>query len=80
MDGMKPPDIRFERWMRMVRSQVKVEMRELADLRRFNRELGDRLDRYTSETDHKISAIVKSRQRTEACLRAFIGCGAGRGA
>jgi hypothetical protein len=40
-------------------------MRELADLRKFSRQLDER-------TDHKINALIDAQQRTEASLRAFL--------
>jgi len=78
MDRMEQTDVHFERWMRKIRRRVKIEMRELADLRRFSRQLGERLGRYAKETDQKIAALIDSRQRTEARLRAFVGCGTSR--
>jgi division protein CdvB (Snf7/Vps24/ESCRT-III family) len=71
-------DARFEKRMRGFEKLVKIGMRELADLRRFNRQLGERLDRYAKNTDHKINALVDSQQRTEASLRAFLDSRKGR--
>src|SRR5260370_38899691 len=67
-----------KRWMRKIRRRVKIEMRELAGLRRFSRQLGERLDRYAKETDQKIAALIDSHQRTEARW-AFVGSGTSRG-
>ncbi|SRR6266478_2361710 len=58
-------DARFEKRMRGFEKLVKIGMRELADLRKFSRQLDER-------TDHKINALIDAQQRTEASLRAFL--------
>jgi len=58
-------DARFDKRMRGFEKLVKIGMRELADLRRFARQLDER-------TDHKINALIDAQQRTEASLRAFL--------
>ena len=58
-------DARFEKRMRGFEKLVKIGMRELADLRKFARQLDER-------TDHKINALIDAQQRTEASLRAFL--------
>jgi secreted Zn-dependent insulinase-like peptidase len=68
MDRM---DARFEKRMLGFEKLVKIGMRELSDLRRFNLQLA-------KETDHKINALIDSQQRTEASLRAFLDSRKGR--
>ena len=68
MDRM---DARFEKRMLGFEKLVKIGMRELSDLRRFNRQ-------FAKETDHKINALIDSQQRTEASLRAFLDSRKGR--
>lgn len=75
MDRM---DARFEKRMLGFEKLVKIGMRELSDLRRFNRQLGGTLEQFAKETDHKINALVDSQQRTEASLRAFLDSRKGR--
>ena len=75
MDRM---DARFEKRMMGFEKLVKIGMRELADLRRFSRQLGENLDQLAKETDHKINALIDSQQRTEASLRAFLDSRRGR--
>jgi chromosome segregation ATPase len=58
-------DARFDKRMRGFEKLVKIGMRELADLRKFARQLDER-------TDHKINALIDAQQRTEASLRAFL--------
>jgi secreted Zn-dependent insulinase-like peptidase len=71
-------DARFEKRMLGFEKLVKIGMRELADLRRFNRQLGERMGQFSKETDHKINALIDSQQRTEASLRAFLDSRRGR--
>jgi len=75
MDRM---DARFEKRMQGFEKLVKIGMRELADLRRFNRQLGEKLEQFSKETDHKINALIDSQQRTDASLRAFLDSRRGR--
>lgn len=65
-------DARFDRRMRGFEKLVKIGMRELADLRKYSRQLDERMDRRSKETDHKINALIEAQQRTEASLRAFL--------
>jgi len=63
---MEKSDARFENRMHGVETLAKIGMRETADLRRLQRQLG-------RETDKKLNALIDSQQRTEEALRAFIG-------
>ena len=63
---MEKSDARFEKRMRGFETLAKIGMREMADLRRLQRQLG-------RETDKRLNALIDSQQRTEEALRAFIG-------
>jgi len=54
-------EARFEKRMRGFEKLAKIGMKEIVALGRQQR-----------ETDHKLSALIDSQQRTEATLRAFM--------
>jgi hypothetical protein len=71
-------EARFDKRMQGFGKLVKIGMRELSDLRRLNRQIGERLDRFVEETGQNINALIDSQQRTDASLRAFLDSRKGR--
>ena len=66
-------DARFEKRMKGFEKRAKIGMREMADLRRFTRQLAQK-------TDRKMKALIDSQRRTAASLRAYLDSRRGRNA
>jgi len=58
---MAASDARFEKRMHGFEKLVRIGMREIADLRRLQK-----------EGDEKLNALIDAQERTEASLRAFL--------